>query len=174
MGEMLTLAEGYVVVIETDQYAGMFERQLCAYVTGVVGECEVGRDMSNLYYRDMDIEDDESSGKSADQQSIFYGFIGDKQDDDGTWRPCSIWPNPRYGVDADGKHALLDDDNFEQYNYPANLGVAIFFNVEPTPEQRKIVSERANKFFEITDYEANIERIRLLREIRGVDDLGDI
>jgi len=29
-------------VIDTNMYSGNFERELCAYITGVVGDCEVG------------------------------------------------------------------------------------------------------------------------------------
>ena len=32
-------------VIDTKQYAGNFEREMCAHITGHIGECEVGRDM---------------------------------------------------------------------------------------------------------------------------------
>ena len=31
-----------MIIIDTDTYAGNFERELCAYVTGIVRDCEVG------------------------------------------------------------------------------------------------------------------------------------
>ncbi len=34
----------YLFVIDTDTYAGSFEREICAYVTGQIGECEVGKE----------------------------------------------------------------------------------------------------------------------------------
>ncbi len=37
----------YLFVIDTDTYAGNFEREMCAYVTGQIGECEVSRLMEN-------------------------------------------------------------------------------------------------------------------------------
>ena len=37
----------YALVIRTDSYAGNFEREMCAYVTGHVGECEVGKKYVN-------------------------------------------------------------------------------------------------------------------------------
>ena len=33
-------------IIDTDQYAGNFERELCAWTTGQIGECEVGKEYS--------------------------------------------------------------------------------------------------------------------------------
>jgi hypothetical protein len=34
----------YVIIVRTNQYAGNFERELCAHLTGIIGECEVGDD----------------------------------------------------------------------------------------------------------------------------------
>ena len=34
----------FAVLIKTDSYAGNFEREMCAHVTGHVGECEVGEE----------------------------------------------------------------------------------------------------------------------------------
>ena len=33
---------GYAFVIDTDSYAGNFEREMTAHITGIVGECEIG------------------------------------------------------------------------------------------------------------------------------------
>lgn len=37
------------IVVDTDSYAGNFERELCAYVTGQFGECGVGEDSAKLF-----------------------------------------------------------------------------------------------------------------------------
>lgn len=42
------------VVIDTDSYAGNFERDLCAYVTGQYGECEVGKDLADNFSKDIE------------------------------------------------------------------------------------------------------------------------
>ena len=34
--------EKYLFVIDTDSYSGNFEREMCAYCTGQIGDCEVG------------------------------------------------------------------------------------------------------------------------------------
>lgn len=39
----------YGLIIETDSYAGNFEREMCAYVVGHIGDCEVGEDEMNEY-----------------------------------------------------------------------------------------------------------------------------
>lgn len=172
------LTEGFAVVIETDQYAGRFERELTAYCTGFVGECEAGRELSDLFYRDFDISDDEDF--CADEKNPFRGFIGDRQDDTGTWRPCSVWMNPRYGCKSDGTYSLLNEENYSEYNFPAFFAVAIYFEVKPDKSLLDIITDRAKKFFDEVYPEihaepiASIERIRLLRQVIGVEDLGDV
>ena len=63
----------YLIIVRTDSYAGNFERELCAHLTGIVGDCEVGDD-----YVDENIE------------SIFEGNIKTPPDDNGTRRPVSL------------------------------------------------------------------------------------
>lgn len=50
-------------LIDTDSYAGNFERQMRAHITGHVGECEVGEEfvddeISNKFLNVMDIPDE--------------------------------------------------------------------------------------------------------------------
>jgi hypothetical protein len=63
----------YVIIVRTDSYAGNFERELCAHLTGIVGECEVGDD-----YVDKNVE------------AIFENSIKSIPDDNGTHRPVSL------------------------------------------------------------------------------------
>jgi hypothetical protein len=32
----------YILLVHTNSYAGNFEREMCGFMTGIVGECEVG------------------------------------------------------------------------------------------------------------------------------------
>ena len=36
----------WTFVIDTNEYAGNFEREMCAWLTGQVGECDVGKEMA--------------------------------------------------------------------------------------------------------------------------------
>ena len=63
----------YVIIVRTDSYAGNFERELCAHLTGIVGECEVGEE-----YADESIE------------SIFEDTVAHIPDDNGCRRPVSL------------------------------------------------------------------------------------
>lgn len=46
--------EGFAFVIDTDSYAGNFERELCAFVTGQVGDCEVGTPNPSYNYDEFE------------------------------------------------------------------------------------------------------------------------
>lgn len=67
----------YSFIVDTDSYAGNFEREMTAYATGTVGECEVGLAESVLFdkdYPDLDL----------------YDQMYQRPDEDGTLRPCAI------------------------------------------------------------------------------------
>jgi len=63
----------YAIVIKTNQYAGNFERELCAYLTGIIGECEVGEE-----YVDETITE------------IFEESVSQVADDNGCFRPVGL------------------------------------------------------------------------------------
>jgi hypothetical protein len=65
---------GYAFIINTDKYAGNFEREMCAYLTGTTGDCEVGQSRV-----DQEITDK------------FEMDIQQVADDHGCYRPTSLW-----------------------------------------------------------------------------------
>jgi hypothetical protein len=69
----------YTFIIDTDSYAGNFEREMTAYLTGHIGECEVGKE---LIYED---------------ELINFDNIEDIADDNGCYRPTSCGENPNEG-----------------------------------------------------------------------------
>lgn len=42
MNNIENLKDGYAFIVKTNEYSGNFEREMCAHMTGVTGECEVG------------------------------------------------------------------------------------------------------------------------------------
>lgn len=62
-------------VVGTNKYAGNFEREMCAYMTGVIGDCEVGKPEANLYFEKYD--------------SAIEG-IRQHPDEHGVYRPVNI------------------------------------------------------------------------------------
>jgi len=67
--------EGFAFVIDTEQYAGNFEREMTAYLTGHIGDCEVGIDMPKP--------------KVSDE---FFVNVMDVADEHGTYRPTTCYP----------------------------------------------------------------------------------
>jgi hypothetical protein len=65
-------------IIDTDSYAGDFERELCGFITGHYGDCEVGMAMAKLFMKDHTPIDgvtdriDPESG-SCGQATVFDG-----------------------------------------------------------------------------------------------------
>lgn len=62
------------ILIETDSYTGNFERQLTAWLTGIVGE----EDDSGIELVDEEVK------------SLFEEFIRQESDSDRVYRPCSV------------------------------------------------------------------------------------
>jgi len=59
-------------VVETDSYTGNFEREMCAYMTGRVGECEVGNEFVEEHIKNK------------------FNNVVDIPDDNGCYRPVSV------------------------------------------------------------------------------------
>lgn len=64
-------------IVDTNSYSGNFEREMCAFMTGVVGECEVGAKYADRFLNEFDEE---------------LNFITDKPDEHGCYRPVQICP----------------------------------------------------------------------------------
>ena len=71
----------YTFVVETNQYAGNFERKLCAYLTGTIGDCEVGDTEAKLF--------EEETGWHG-LENPFDELIRQEADDSGCRRPCAV------------------------------------------------------------------------------------
>ncbi len=69
----------FVFVIKTNSYAGNFERKMCAYVTGEVGECGVGGEEAELFTQDYP--------GNYEFEDLVISF----PDDHGCYRPATIW-----------------------------------------------------------------------------------
>ena len=87
-----TYSDSVAFVIDTDQYAGNFEREMCAHLTGCVGECGVGDEFV-----------DEGNKKQ------FIENVIDMPDDHGCYRPVTCYPLP--DDSANNAVAIFFDNN---------------------------------------------------------------
>lgn len=126
-----------VFVIDTEQYSGNFERQMCAFFTGVTGDCGVGLEYARVFKIDH---------KQTPIIDAFANMVKQVPDDHECYRPCSVWETPGWVNDGKGNHSkqymLRDGD------YPANQSVAIYFEKRPTDTMIELMKIRANKFNE--------------------------
>lgn len=113
----------YIFLIDTDEYAGNFERDLCAYMTGMIGECGVGDDCQKIYAEDKGFGLPEGSC-SVIRNNPYDDMLVNEPDDHGCGRPTSIWKSSN-GL----------------YN-----SVAIFFLYKPTKEMIEDMKQRAVDF----------------------------
>ncbi len=88
------MSEMYIFVIDTDFYAGNFERECCAYLTGRIGECGVGGERAEEFLEEVE----------EGMASYFDEVILNIPDDHGCSRPCSIVPTPGWVNDGMGTH----------------------------------------------------------------------
>jgi hypothetical protein len=123
----------YVFVVDTDHYAGNFERPMVAYMTGAVGECEVGQEEADLF-----------------EENGLFLELTDKTshelDDHGCARPASIWTTPGRYNNGNGKH--FDGNPTGAGKYPAYESVAAFFSERPTDEEIEFMKQRAHEYVE--------------------------
>jgi hypothetical protein len=115
--------ERWAFIIDTDSYAGNFERELAAYCTGATAQCNHGDGEAELFDRDFNC----AGGWPDEQKSPFYEGVDHRPDDHGNFRPVSIYQ--RRGLKGSDYHSLV-----------------IFFYKKPTDEQIRILKERAHKF----------------------------
>jgi hypothetical protein len=92
----------HVVVIDTDQYAGNFEREMCAFLTGQTGECGVGKEIANKARQDIK------------HLPWWISHIAQAPDEHGTLRPTTIWPTPGWFNNGMGKHYPDSPDYYEK------------------------------------------------------------
>lgn len=86
----------YKFIIDTDQYAGNFERELTAYCTGIVGDCHVGEEF---------LDEKISPGIFDNVLDLFENAVEMVPDEEyGYMRSTTIYPTPGYYNDGKGNH----------------------------------------------------------------------
>jgi hypothetical protein len=128
----------YIFMIDTNKYAGNFEREMCAYSTGIVGDCGVGEENANQFVEDL----------GEETVFLFQDYVDSRPDDHGCCRPVKIQPNP----------GIYPNEN-ESYST-----VGIFFYEKPTDEIIQIMKERSKIFAEQEAYNIKILGYRLVEK----------
>jgi hypothetical protein len=74
---------GFSFIIDTDKYAGNFEREICAFVTGRIGEDGVGEEEGTQYIKD-----------GYDPLEFVENRFDEDDLEDDTYRPVNVYPTP--------------------------------------------------------------------------------
>lgn len=123
---------GYLIIIDTDSFAGNFEREMCAYLTGQFAKDHVADDLAEELRDNDDI-------KHIDWWDEHIAPIEDEKGSD-FYRPCDIYPTA--GLT---KTIVFDGKTIEQ---PVFNSVAIFTNQIPPAKIIKELVKRAKYFCE--------------------------
>lgn len=121
----------HVFIVDTDSYSGNFERPMCAFMTGAIGECGVGGEYIDADARDMS------------------EMIVQVADEHGCHRPVAIEATPGYVNDGWGRQvteAVADQEGWDKPRWPAYQSVAIFFEEALTADDISYLKDRAEQF----------------------------
>lgn len=130
------LDEYYVFTIDCTEYSGNYERQMTAYITGVYGECEVGKDIA-----------DEIESELEGFRDEIDGIIMHQPDERGCSRPCEIVPTPGWINNGMGVNSRINpDDQSTTKGYDAYNSVGIFLFEIPSDELLQLFCDRAKNF----------------------------
>lgn len=153
----------YLFLVDTPTYAGSFEREMCAHVTGQIGDCEVGREYA-----------EEFRAECPQEYAALDRLIERQPDEHGNYRPVSIyatpgfwndgmgtaWPDSSWGTqetidtyrqslrDAQKRGSLkeLDADTAMPDRHPSYQSVAIFFHATVPENLLKFMAERVKTY----------------------------
>ncbi len=131
-----------LLIIDTNLYTGNFEREMCAHITGEIGECMVGED----YIADVDDiaeELDMPVEKVSEIMQWMQDFVVQRYDE-GCYRPCEIYPTEGRSNNGNGRHYDVTPE--QPFKWPAYESVAIYLSKEPTKEIFDFIVARAKSF----------------------------
>jgi len=121
------------VIVDTNKYAGNFEREMCAYATGQIGECEVGSE---------EVDENMPYANWWEEYVIH-------QEDEGCYRPVALSATPGYINDGMGGYYIDTPENRE-LAYAATVEKMIAY-YKP---QRDMIERRIRE----KDFEINTDR----------------
>lgn len=144
----------YTFVIDTDKYSGNFCREMCAYITGVVGDCGVGDDEQKKFFEEMELSEDDATPfqeviepKNESESPYTKDLISMESDEYGCRRPCKEVSNLGWRSNNDGQcRKLAECDDASEFKHQAFMSVGIIMDHEPNESQVALMKDRARKY----------------------------
>jgi hypothetical protein len=131
-------------VVDTDQYAGNFERELGAYVIGAVDD---HGDESVAHYLE---KFDGATPPSKKLTQLSDMRIADPGDDGIHRSPVDLAPTPGWSNDGHGNAYRVKGNGKYRFKYPSYQSVAIFLVRKPIEEETALLTKRAQEFEHLT------------------------
>jgi hypothetical protein len=128
----------WAFVVDTDSYAGNFERELSSFV---VGRCDEHGEHRGGPYIEMYEKDFPDSDPFED---LVTTRVDDHGDDYIARAPMALAPTPGYSIDGWGKVMKLEPG--KNPKHAAYNSVAIFLSRKPTNAELRILAERSKRF----------------------------
>ena len=142
----------FMFIVDTEQYAGNFERKMTAYMTGRYGECGVGAEEARIFYQEMGLIDgqdkkfsdyEDGDWRGIDLQTSNEDFdnpfiwIIELPDEHGCRRPVTIYPTPGWFNHGMGGHFREGDEEAALESYKEEcLKQAEYKGVHPNDKER--------------------------------------
>lgn len=153
----------YKFIVDTNSYAGNFEREMCAYLTGKIGECEVGWELAEIFEKE-----------NTDNIS-FDNIRSIKDKDDSCTRPCSTEITPGWFNDGLGNY-YKENDYCERdvlkkyYETVRDYNTKLILNIERTKVRLENGEEVSNWTIDycsrdILNYQKKIKEAENLKKI---------
>ena len=156
-------------VVDTDSYAGNFERELCAYVIGAADEH--GAHVAGPYLKLFGMWCPVELGSLSDTR------IADSGDDGTRQAPCDLAATPGWSSNGKGKaYPVKPESKKYQYKYPAYNSVALFLRRKPTEEELAELVKRTQEFPTLPkihpwDSRPQVLGCRLVKEVALVEEI---
>jgi hypothetical protein len=123
------------IVIDTTEYAGNFEREMVAFVTGLVGECGVGGEAAEVARGEL----------SPEALQWFDEHVEFISDEHGCARPANLAPTPGWYNNGTGTHRRLKNPKTKP-KYAAYLSVSMVVSEWPPDDIMQVIRERVRFF----------------------------
>jgi hypothetical protein len=128
----------WLFVVDTDSFSGNFEREMCAYLTGMWDNDTHGGKQSAIAKKELP-----SAMIAYFENHVSYHH---EEVDDGSHDVCQIiYPTPGWWNNGMGKHTQGKPPKGKTV-YPAYQSVAIFFNEKPPDSVLKFLVDRAKEY----------------------------
>lgn len=119
------MIEEYSLLVCTDSYVGNFEREMCAFMTGSIGDCGVGEEYSDLFHTFICNKIGRKWGGNGDDLMMgLTDWRADSDDSAPCARPVGIYTNDPKTVE-------------------------IYLERVPNEQELEILKERAYAFSEV-------------------------